>query len=56
MKITEKIYDFIKSWIYYPKMEKYFDDKGKSEYNPWKNRKFARFKYAWFHCHVGKMK
>lgn len=56
MKITERIFDYIKSWIYYPTMEKYFDDRNMSGCNHWKNRKFARFSYAWWHCHAGKLK
>ena len=56
MKITERIADYIKSWIYYPTMEKYFDDRNMSAYNCWKNKRFARFSYAWWHCHVGKLK
>ena len=56
MKKMERIIDYIKSWFYYPKMEKYFDDRNMSDYNRWKNEKFARFKYAWWHCHAGKLK
>lgn len=48
--------DFIKSVFYYPKMKKYFDDRDMSNYNPWKNEKLARFKYAKWHCKVGKLK
>lgn len=56
MKTIERIIDYIKSWLYYPTMKKYFDDRKMSDYNHWRNRKFARFKYAWWHCHVGKLK
>lgn len=56
MKLTERIVDYTKSWLYYPTMKKYFDDIKMSDYNPWNNRKFARFKYAWWHCHAGKLK
>lgn len=56
MKIAEKILDYIKSWIYYPKMKKYYEEKKLEVYNPWRNERFARFKYAWWHCHVGKLK
>lgn len=55
-KTTERIIDYIKSWLYYPTMKKYFDDRKMSGYNRWNNRKFARFEYAWWHCHVGKLK
>lgn len=48
----KRIVDYIKSWLYYPKMEKYFDDRDMSMSNRWKNEKFARFKYAWWHCHL----
>lgn len=56
MKTAERIVDYIKSWFFYPKMEKYFDDRDMSDCNRWKHEKFARFKYAWWHCHVGKLK
>lgn len=56
MKIIERISDYIKSWLYYPTMKKYFDDRKMSECNTWRNKRFARFKYAWWHCHVGKLK
>ncbi len=56
MRIFERIVDYIKSYLYYPTMKKYFDDRGMSIYNPWRDRKFGRFEYAWWHCHVGKLK
>lgn len=56
MKIIERILDYKKSWIYYPTMKKYFDARKMSDYNRYNDRKFARFKYAWWHCHVGKLK
>ena len=56
MKTIERITDFIKSYFYYPKMKKYFDDRNMPNHNTWKNEKFARIKYALWHCHVGKMK
>lgn len=56
MKSTERIIDYIKSWLYYPTMKKYFDDRGMSDCNHWDKRKFGRFRYAWWHCHVGKLK
>lgn len=55
-KTTERIIDYIKSWLYYPTMENYFNDRKMSGYNRWNNRKFARFEYAWWHCHAGKLK
>ena len=54
--MIERIADYIKSWFYYPKMKKYFDDRQMSGYNHWVNKKFARFKYASWHCRRGKMK
>ena len=54
--MIERIVDYIKSWIYYPKMKKYFDDRNMSNHNPWRNQKFARFKYASWHCKRGKLK
>lgn len=56
MKIIEKIADYIKSWIYYSTMKKWFNDMNMSKYNHWNNRKFARFRYTWLHCNVGKLK
>lgn len=56
MKKLQRIVDYIQSWFYYPKMEKYFDDRNMNNYNWWKYKRFARFKYAWWHCHVGKLK
>lgn len=56
MKKIKRIADFIKSIFYYQKMKKYFDDRDMSNYNPWKNEKLARFKYAKWHCKVGKLK
>lgn len=49
MRIFERIVDYIKSYLYYPTMKKYFDDRGMSTYNPWRDRKFGRFEYAWLH-------
>ena len=56
MKTIERIADFIKSIFYYPKMKKYFTDRGMQNLNPWNNEKFASVKYSWWHCHVGKLK
>lgn len=56
IKSLQRIVDYIKSWLYYPKMEKYFDDREMTIYSRWKYKKFARFKYAWWHCRVGKLK
>lgn len=39
------IKDFIKSWIYYPKMVKYLKEKGYIE-------PYARLKYSLWHCTV----
>ena len=56
MRIIERIADYIKSCLYYPKMKKYFDERDMAGCNHWKNERFAMFKYAWWHCHVGKFK
>lgn len=56
MKKIERIIDFAKSFIYYPKMKRYFDEKGMSDCNIWGNERFASIKYAWWHFHVGKLK
>ena len=56
MKTLERAVDYIKSLLYYSKMKQYFDRINMSQYNHWKNKKFARFKYAWWHCHAGKLK
>ena len=46
----KRMIDFIKSWIYYPKMVKYLKDKCGIEY------KNSRLGYSWWHCHTGKLK
>ena len=46
----KKMIDFIKSWLYYPKMVKYLKDKCGIEY------KNSRLGYSWWHCHTGKLK
>lgn len=56
MKIIERMVDYIKSCIYYPKMKKYFDERNMAECNCWRNKRFAVFRYAWWHYHVGKLK
>jgi len=55
-KKIERIIDFLDSFFYYPKMKRYFIDKGLFSYNPWQYEKFARIKYAWWHCHHGKLR
>ena len=52
----KRIIDYVKSLFYYPKMKQYFDDRNMSDCNIWRNQKFARFKYASWHCKHGKMK
>lgn len=47
-----RIIDFIKSWIYYPKMVKYI----KKSYCIDLSDRWSRFEYAWWHCHVWKLK
>ena len=46
----KRMIDFIKSWLYYPKMVKYLKDKCGIEY------KNSRLGYSWWHCHTGKLK
>ena len=53
-KKIERIIDFLDSFFYYPKMKRYFIDKG--WHNPWQDEKFSRIKYAWWHCHHGKLR
>lgn len=50
------VVDYVKSWFYYPKMKKHFVERGMSHYNIWENEKFARFKYASWHCKLEKIK
>ena len=45
------IIDFIKSWLYYPKLKKYFENKGMIDYVP-----ETRFEYAKWHSRCGKLK
>lgn len=56
MRTLKRIVDYINSWLYYPKMEKYFKGIGLEKSNPWYGKRFARFKYSWWHCHAGKLK
>lgn len=42
--------DFIKSWIYYPKLKRYLTNHYGFEFN------MSRIQYAWWHYHVGKLK
>lgn len=56
VKTIYRILDFIKSLFYYPQMAKYFTERGLSDYNRWSNEKLAALKYAWWHCHVGKLR
>lgn len=43
-----RIYDFIRSWIYYPKMTKFLNGIGIKEPD-------SRFEYALWHCKTGKL-
>lgn len=59
-KISQKIKrggkmlaDFIKSWFYYPKMIKYFKKMKCYEQHI---EQLSRFRYSWWHCHVGRLK
>ena len=56
MYMFSRIIDYIKSWLYYPKMKKCLDDRNLSACNPWNNERFARFKYASWHCKLEKIK
>lgn len=48
--IMRRMIDFIKSWVYYPKMMKYLKDKCGIDYP------CSRLKYSWWHCYAGKLK
>ncbi len=54
-KKIERIIDFLHSFLYYPNII-YFIDDGGFVYKPWQGEKFARIKYAWWHCHHGQLK
>ena len=47
MKVILQVYDFIKSWLYYPTMEKYVEEKCKVKCP------FSRLKYALWHSKEG---
>ena len=47
MKLVLKVYDFIKSWIYYPKMKRYLKEKCGVDCA------YTRIQYALWHCKVG---
>lgn len=47
MKSVLRIYDFIKSWIYYPKMKRYLNEKCGVDCV------HTRIQYALWHCKVG---
>jgi hypothetical protein len=44
-----RITDFIKSYRYYPIMEKYLEEKGMGFCNTWKMKKLPRLSYALWH-------
>lgn len=49
--LYKRILDFIKSWIYYPKLKEYATEQG-----GWMKEsisKTGRLKYAWWHCRKG---
>ena len=56
MRTTERIIDYIKSWLYYPKMRKYFESINLKNADLWRKKMFPRFSYAWWHCKHGKLK
>ncbi len=43
-----RIYDFIRSWIYYPKMKKYLNNIGIKQI-------MSRLQYSLWHCKTGKL-
>lgn len=47
MKVVLRIYDFIKSWVYYPKMKQYLKDKCGVDYPN------TRLQYSFWHCRAG---
>lgn len=49
MLIVLRIYDFTKSWFYYPKMIRYLKKLGIED------EPYTRFKYALWHCRAGKL-
>ena len=46
------IIDFLKSWLYYPKLKEYLENKGMSVKVMFGNR----FGYAKWHCRLAKLK
>lgn len=51
-----RIYDFIRSWIYYPKLCKYFMKSMPDETFVWFMGEYnSRWKYALWHCKRGKL-
>lgn len=47
MKSILRIYDFIKAWIYYPKMKRYLKDRCGVDYQN------TRLRYSLWHCRTG---
>lgn len=47
MRIVLRIYDFIKSWMYYPKMKRYLKDRCGVDYPN------TRLQYSFWHCRAG---
>ena len=47
MKAALRIYDFIKSWMYYPKMKRYLKERCSVDYPN------TRLKYSFWHCKAG---
>ena len=47
MRAVLRIYDFIKSWVYYPKMKRYLKEKCGVDCV------HTRFQYALWHCKQG---
>lgn len=51
MKTILRIYDFFKSWMYYPKMQKYLKRIGADE----EKHGMSRLQYSLWHSHSGKI-
>ena len=47
MKVILRIYDFIKSWMYYPKMKQYLKGRCNVDYQN------TRLQYSFWHCRTG---
>lgn len=50
MRIVLRIYDLIKSWMYYPKMKRYLKDRCGVDYPN------TRLQYFFWHCRAGMLR